>query len=276
MNKLMFFSLKVLLAMLTVYIMFCAVVYFKPEWFCFKPSQTRANITKATSEDYKPQEVTYKAADGTELYGWYTEPVSKNYTVVFMHGNSYNIEKFHKKLIPFIKAGYGTFIGEYRGFGGIKGKINEKNLHADASAMVKYLKTLGYENNNLIVYGMSLGSNLALNTIKEEQTEDDHFHALILEVPFDSLYAVVKDKAEPFLPINLLLKDKYDNIELIKQIETPLFMSVAEEDKVVPMKHAENLFEHANNPKIMLVLPKAKHSNLYDYQNYEDMIKWLE
>lgn len=265
---------KVLMAIFAVYALFCLVVYIRPELFLYNPNSQRPNLNKIKSEVYNPQEVVYKSADGTELFGWYTPPVSENYTVVFMHGNSDNIESFYKKLIPFAEAGYGTFIGEYRGFGGIKGKISQKNLEDDALAMINYLRTLNYDNDNLIIYGMSLGSHMAINTIYQLQ-KDGNFKGLILEVPFDSLENVVKDRVKVLLPLDIILQDKYDNLEMIGQIKTPMLFTVAENDKVVPVERAKNLYKNAPENKLMIEYPNAEHHNLYDYKNYEVMLKWL-
>lgn len=266
---------KILISVVSVYVFFCLVVYLKPEWFLYNPNMSRPNVENVKNEIYNPQEVTYKSADGTELFGWYTAPVSQNYTIVFMHGNSHNIEKFYKKMIPFAQAGYGTFIAEYRGFGGIKGKITQKNLEEDALAAIKYLRSIGYENGNLIIYGMSLGSYLAVNTVYKLQDEEN-FAALILEVPFDSLENVAQDRVKVLLPFDLILKDKYDNLPMIKDIKSPILFNVAINDKVVPVERAKNLFENAPEPKIMVEYSQARHDNLYEYKNYETMLRWLE
>lgn len=268
-------TIRIIAAIFAVYMLFCLTAYIKPEWFLYKPDMNRPNLEDVEDEIYNPQEVVYKSADGTELFGWYTAPKNKNYTVVFMHGNSYNIEKFYNKMLPFIEEGYGTFMGEYRGFGGIKGKINQENLQNDAIAAVEYLKSLGYENGNLIIYGMSLGSHMAVNTVYKLQDKGE-FAALILEVPFDSLENVAIDRVKGLLPLDLILQDKYDNVAMIKEVRSPIFISAAQNDKVVPIERAKRLFENAPNPKVMIEYPEARHDNLYEYKNYEAILKWLE
>ena len=174
MHKVSNFLKKILLILGVAYIAFCLSVYFKQEWFFYNPTDKASDLAIANQVGYPAERVDYKSADGTDLLAWYTKPQTGKKMIVFMHGNSYNIEKFYTKLIPFVQAGYGTFLPEYRGFGGVKGKIAQNNLTADALAAVAYLYSLGYKNSDIIVYGMSLGSHMATNSVYQ-LGQDNHF-----------------------------------------------------------------------------------------------------
>lgn len=254
---------------------FCLAVYCFPQWFFYYPSSHQASINNAHANSFPAEEVSYQSADGTNLYGWYVKPKTKDKVIVFYHGNAFNIEAFYHKLIPLVEAGYGAFIGEYRGFGGIKGKIRQDNIAADANAAINYLHSLGYKNNDLIIYGMSLGSYAAVNTAYQ-LGQDQQFESLILEVPFDSVLEVVKQRIIPLFPFGLLVKDRYDNLDKIKQIKTPVLIMAASDDLIVPPERAQVLFRQANEPKKMIVYPGAGHSELYNYRNWRDILKWLE
>lgn len=257
------------------YVLFCAAVYCFPEWFFYAPNKTKSDLAKATADGFLAQEVNYNSADGTELYGWYVKPSSKDKIIVYFHGNSYNIEAFYHKLIPFVKAGYGVFIGEYRGFGGIEGEINEKNLGADAVAAVQYLHKQGWKNKDIILYGMSLGSytsSYTANILGQEET----FAALILEVPFDSVFNVVKQRFWPVFPFSLIIKDRYDNTKLLSEVHLPILVQAASKDKIVPNERAKELFWQLNEPKKITLYFGAGHSDLYEHQNWKDILTWLE
>ena len=253
------------------YVSFCAMVYFMPQLFFYNPSSEEANLENAHKNSYPAQKVEYQSEDGTPLYAWYTPPQSDKPIIVFMHGNSYNIEKFYHKMLPFYKSGYGTMLLEYRGFGGVKGTITQQGLEQDALAAIKWLNALGYQNDNIILYGMSLGSHTASYVAAQS-----NFKGLILEVPFDSLYNVVQDRVWMPLPLKYIVKDKYDNISLIKKVNAPVLIMGASNDKVVPINRAQILFDNANYPKNIIIYPNAEHSNLYNYRNYNDIMKWLK
>ncbi len=257
------------------YVLFCGTVYFLPELFFYNPYSERADIETVRRYGYVGEEVKYKSADGTNLFAWMSRPGDKHKIIVFMHGNSYSVEEFFYKMIPFEKAGYGTMLPEYRGFGGIKGKISQKNLEADAVAAINYLHSQGYRNEDIIVYGMSLGSHMAVNTVHQLKNEGK-FAALILEVPFDNLTNVVKSVVPLPLPFSLIVKDKYDNLDMISRVDTRVLIMGGTKDTTVPVSLAENLYKHAVEPKKLIIYKGGKHSNLFNYRNDKDVLNWLE
>lgn len=262
------------LTIVTAYVAFCTSVYFLPELYFYNPSSKTADLTNAQSNDFPAKEVKYKSHDNKELYGWFIKP-KNNKIIVFFHGNSHNIESFYHKLIPLVEAGYGAFIGEYRGFGGIKGKINEKNLGEDAVSAVKYLYSQGYSNKNIILYGMSLGSYTSTHTAYS-LGKNEAFAGLILEVPFDSLLNVVKQRIPDLFPFSYIIKDKYDNMQKISQLNLPILIMGASDDTVVPIERAQELYKQANEPKKIIIYKGAYHSGLYNYRNWQDIIDWLK
>ena len=260
---------------LLAYVGFCATVYFWPQLFFYDPTLCASSLENARANGFAAQRVEYRAADGTELYGWYISPKSQRPLIVFLHGNSYNIEKFYHKLQPFVAAGYGILLPEYRGFGDVKGTITQAGLEQDALAALDWLRRQGYANRDIYIYGMSLGSYTATYSA-HTLGQADPFAGVILEVPFDSMYSDVKDLVWFPLPLKLIMRDKYNNMDKIAQIRSPLLIMGGGQDTLVPVNHAEALFAAANEPKKMIVYPKAKHGNLYDFANYRDILNWLQ
>lgn len=264
------------ISLAAVYAILCVLVYFEPQLFFYHPYTSDSDLEVAHENGYPAQRVDYKAEDGTELYAWYTKPQApNNKIVVFLHGNSYNVEGFFEKMIPFYKKGYGTFMPEYRGFGGVEGKITQKNLQKDAVAALNHLKMLGYKNQDIIIYGMSLGSHMA-TYVTHKFKPYGKFDALVLEVPFDSLLNVVKAVVPVWMPLDFLVRDKYDNLKLIDKVDTKVLIMGAEHDTTVPVYLAENLYKHAVNPKKVIIYKNGRHSNLYSLKNYNDILAWLE
>ena len=264
-----------LLVAVLAYVLFCALVYFFPQLFFYGPLHRASRLEVARANGYPAEKVEYQAADGTPLYAWYTPPLPGKPVIVFMHGNSFNIEKFYHKLVPLAEAGYGTLLPEYRGFGDVKGKISQANLEQDAEAALTWLRSRGFANREIVIYGMSLGSYTAVHGA-EALGREEPFAGLILEVPFDSMYADVKDIVAFPLPLNWIMRDKYDNLEKIRRLKLPLLIMGGSDDTLVPVRRAETLFAAANQPKKMIVYPGAGHNDLYNYRNYRDILNWLK
>ena len=256
------------------YIAFCAAVFIYPKPFFYHPQNSPSDIKHAHMYDYPAQEVRYKSSDGTPLYAWATPARTKNKMIVYLHGNSDNIEEFYYKLKSFVYDGYGTFIPEYRGFGGIKGRINQENLENDAIAAVKFLNKHGYKNSDIYLYGMSLGSHMAVHTAYQLQKEEV-FAGIILEVPFDSMLQVVQ-KRFPFFPNRMIVRDKYDNSSEIRELKSPILVMGASQDQIVPVELAKNLYEISPNPKKIIIYENAQHHNLFNFRNDLDVMNWIE
>ena len=270
---------KILLWILSVgvgaYALTCLLIYTNPQLFFYNPTKVKSELSHAHQYGYPGKEVHYTSADGTPLIAWMTKPHSaKNKMIVFMHGNSYNIEEFYHKLITFAQAGYGTFLPEYRGFGDVKGKITQKNLEADAEAAIHYLHQAGYRNKDIYIYGMSLGSHMATHTTYTLQAPES-FAGLILEVPFDSLKNVVRLVVPLPLPLEFIMTDKYDNVAMIEKIKSPILIMGGTIDPTIPVELAQNLYEHAPQPKQFIMYQNGKHSNLFNFRNDLDILKWI-
>ncbi len=269
-------AITLILAVLVVgYIVFCLLAYLFPQLFYYAPSPSSSNLEFALSEGYQAEKVFYESADGTPLLAWYTKPAPGRPVILFFHGNAGKIEFFYHKLQPLTERGYGAFMAEYRGFGGLKGTIRQKNLNADAAAALEYLYRLGYKNSDIIIYGLSMGSHMALNTADSFQ-DRGAFRAVLLEVPFDSLLNVVKTIVPVPMPFDLVVRDYYDNVPLVKRLKSPLLVMGGKEDELVPVERAKNLFMQAHEPKKLIVYPLAGHNSLFDHKNYIDIMKWLE
>ena len=53
----------------------------------------------------------------------------------------------------------------------------------------------------------------------------------------------------PYLPIKLLLKDKYKTNEKILNVNSPILVMHGRKDKIVPFYMGEKIFNLAKNPK---------------------------
>ena len=131
----------------------------------------------------------------------------------------------------------------WRGFSGNEGFPTEQNLYKDAEAALKWLNSKEIPSNKIILYGESLGTGVAVEIGKK-----NIFNSIILESPFTSMENAAKIYY-PYLPVKLLLKDKYDSINKIKIIETPILIMHGMKDDIVPFSMGKELFNKANNPK---------------------------
>ena len=205
--------------------------------------------------------------DNIELLGWYHEKDLKNYkTILFFHGNAGSLENRIHKLNHFKNMEVNFLIIAWRGFSGNKGKPSEKGLYEDGRSAIAWLLNKGVEEKNLVIYGESLGTGVATHL-----SQNKNFGGLILETPFTSMIDAAKN-FYPYIPVGLLLKDKFDNKKKIKNISFPVLIMHGEADKIVPFAMGKKMFEIANKPKYSYFTKYDDHMMEYD----ENLIKALK
>ena len=109
-----------------------------------------------------------------------------------------------------------------------------------------------------MIYGESLGTGVAT-----EIAQNSNFAGLVLETPFTSMIDAAKN-FYPYIPVSLLLKDKYDNQNKIKNINIPVLVMHGEVDQIVPFWMGKRIFEIANEPKYSYFTKFDDHMMEYD------------
>lgn len=261
---------RVLLCLVFVYVTLAAIVYFGQRHLQYSPSLLPPG-TPAENHLPEMKEVRVKTKDDLDLLAWFVPPKNKDGKVlVFFHGNAGHMGERAHKIRHFIDAGYGVYLCEYRGFGGNPGTLSEEGIYNDARAGLEWLKTQGYKPSQWIAYGESIGSGPAV-----QMTQEYAIPSLILEGAFSSAVAVAQGRYF-WLPVNLLMKDKFDNISKIASLKTSLLMLHGDKDLTVPYSIGKKLYEAAKQPKKLITIEGGHHSDLYDYHADKMILSWLK
>jgi len=198
--------------------------------------------------------VTLETSDGLELAAWYRAPEPGRPLVVVFNGNAGNRggrAEFGRRLAA---AGLGVLLTDYRGYGGNPGGPTEEGLARDARAAVA-LAAERVSPEALVYFGESLGAAVAIELATELPPA-----ALILRSPFTSLVAVGRDHF-PFLPVSLLLKDRYPSDERMGLLQSPTLVIAGNGDSTVPLEQSRAIYEAAPEPKRMVVIEGADHND---------------
>ena len=158
----------------------------------------------------------------------------------------------------------------WRGFSGNNGYPTEKGIYEDARSAVRWLKNKGIVEENIIIYGESLGTGVAT-----EIAQNKSFAGIILESPFTSMVDAGKSQY-PFFPIKLLLKDKYENDKKIKNIKSPILIMHGEVDKLVPFWMGKKMYELANEPKYSYFSKYDDHMMEYNNKLLSELQKFID
>ncbi len=233
------------------------------------PSRTYVTPREAMA-DPALGEFPVRTADGIALKGWYAPATTKPLTLVFFHGNGDDLESAAPVAKIYIRAGYGVLIAEYRGYSGLPGAPTEAGLYADARAYVSALLASGVKEDRLVLFGRSLGTGVAAQIATEI-----HPGGLILLSPYRSIPEVARSHFW-FLPVDLLMKDRFETAAKIKAIAAPLLIANGGQDQVIPPSQGRDLFAMANEPKQFYFSAQAGHNDMFDYGFAAASVEWLD
>ena len=250
------YFLQFILTIFVIYFLVLVFLYFYQRSLLYHPNENNYSGDKISVDIEK---VKIQTSDNIELLGWYHKKNLKDYkTLVYFHGNAGSLENRIHKLNHFQDMNINFLIIAWRGFNGNKGKPSERGLYVDGKSAIDWLKKKGVDEKNLILYGESLGTGVATHL-----AQNKNYAGVILETPFTSMIDAAKN-FYPYVPINLLLKDKFENFKKVKNINAPILVMHGEVDKIVPFSMGKKIYEIANNPKYSYFTKYDDHMMEYD------------
>jgi len=198
--------------------------------------------------------------DDIELLAWFSKAKYHKPTLIYLHGNSFDIGERAYRIQRYLNEGWGVLLFAWRGYSGNKGHPTENNLYKDAESALKWIeKNTDLQKSDLVIYGESLGTGVAV-----ELGTRYLFKSIVLEAPFTSISDIAQKKYKIY-PVKFFVLDKFDNYKKITKVFSPLLIISGMKDEVIPHSHSVKLFTKANDPKDYLFIGEAMHNNLYDF-----------
>ena len=232
--------IKSFFLLIVIYVGITVVVYFYQRKLLYHPFS--AEIT-GEGLIHNFETINFKTSDNFVLKGWFHLKNSNKKTILFLHGNAGNLDNRIDKLNSLGSMDINFLIISWRGYSGNPGNPSEAGLYKDVLGGIKWLNEKGISNDQIILYGESLGTAIAT-----EVGQNENFAGIILEAPFTSMVDMGQ-KIYPIFPVKFLLKDKYESKNKIKNIKSPILIMHGEIDKIVPFRMGKKMFELANEPK---------------------------
>lgn len=253
-RKVAIFILKTALAAVALsYLAICVYVYAKQDSMVFKPTKELATGLPPGCE-----QLWLDGKDGVKLSAWLFKAESPKATILFLHGNRWNIAKFTGTAELYRKLGLSCLMVDYRGYGASTGKPSEEGLYADAETAYQWLIGEGkVPEGRIIIAGRSLGGALAARLASRRNCA-----GLMLESTFTSL----DDEGayfHPFLPIGLISKYRFDTAADLAKVKCPLLAVHSRDDKTVPLSLGRRLFEKGAMKSKTFVELSGSHNDCY-------------
>jgi fermentation-respiration switch protein FrsA (DUF1100 family) len=242
-----------LITVLAGYGAIAALAYFAQRSLMYFPERTRT--APAAAGFPQAEEIELVTSDGERVIVWHVAPRGDKPVVLYFHGNGGALAWRAERFARIVADGTGLVALSYRGYGGSSGRPSEAGLLRDAEATYAFA-TARYPAERFVPYGESLGSAVAVALAAEHKVGK-----VILEAPFTSAVDIGA-AAYPFLPVRLLMHDRFRSDERIGKVTAPVLVLHGERDTVVPIRYGERLYALISAPKKFVRFPQGHHSDL--------------
>ena len=261
---------RVLRPVLIAYLLVLLLMTFLETWLVYP-------IPPLGRGDWQPQglafeDVQFEADDGTKLHGWFVPHPHAKRAIVYFHGNGESVGD-NADLVAYLSDALeaAVFIFDYRGYGHSAGSPYEAGCIADGLAAQRWLANrLGKQPNELVLMGSSLGSGVAVAVAAQQGAQ-----ALVLRNAFSRMTDVAAFHY-PWLPVGLVMCNRYDSVVRIKHYDGPLLQSHGTADTIVPIKFGRRLFDAApSQDKQFLEYPGIGHNDPSPQSYYRELAAFL-
>ena len=196
-------------------------------------------------------------------------------SILFFHGNGEVVSDYDDVAAIYNEQGINLFVADYRGYGSSGGTPTFTSMVGDAHRIFEAfldIRCNDHHTGDVFVMGRSLGSICAIELASCYQ---DQMKGLIIESGFASILRLIKHLGFPteFLGMNDIT---FPNTAKIRSIALPTLILHGENDSLIPVAEARDLFENAAaKRKRLVIINGADHNDimLVDMERYFSAIR---
>ncbi|MDQ6620831.1 MAG: alpha/beta hydrolase [Pseudomonadota bacterium] len=193
---------------------------------------------------------------------WWPGTAADAPALLYLHGARWNLTGQFRRIEQLHDFGFSVLAIDYRGFGESDGELpSEATVYEDAQAAWKWLARKQPDAHRRYIYGHSLGGAVAVDLASRVAAEGTGGGGLIVESSFTSLADVAAAMSYEWLPMGLILSQKFDSVSKMSQVRMPVLIVHGANDTYVPSRLSETLFAAAPAPKKLVVVQGASHNN---------------
>lgn len=215
-------------------------------------------------------EIALETADGKKVVAWYAAAAPGQPTLLYFHGNAGSLVNRSERIAKYVALGRGMLMMTYRGYGGSTGQPSEKANVADAMLAYQWLRDKGVAASDIIVYGESLGTGIAVQVAARNEVG-----GVVLDAPYTSIVDVA-ETIYPMLPSRWLMTDRYETLRHLPGVSAPMLVIHGEADRVIPVAMGRAVAKAARAPVEIVTFPGAGHSDHYLFGSFDAVNAWID
>lgn len=215
----------------------------------YKPSPVFEDMSDLVFNEYS-----IKMEDTVKIYTYSFRCKNPKADIFLVHGNGGNVSTYKNAIKALLSGNYNVYVVDWRGYGKSNGTPEYKGVIKDTEAAFAHFLSQNRKNSlKVIVYGMSLGGQMATKLTSDRQKDID---ALILDGSLSSAENLARDYVPVKSVRNIMSKNAaafnrdYIAEEDIKKIKIPKLIIHSEIDRTVMFYHGYRLYTNAPEPKV--------------------------
>lgn len=248
-----------------LYIIILVMAFIFQDKLIFFPQKLDKDYRYNLSDNDK--EVFIATGDGKLINGILFHRPGNQQVILYFHGNDGSLDSWQERGAEILALNSDLLIIDYRGYGKSEGSYSERGFYEDAHAAYRFLIQSGYNPNQIIAYGRSLGTGVAAQLAITEKVK-----ALILESPYTSFPDLANEKMSWLLP-KLLLRYRLNTLERVGQIKVPVLIIHGSNDELIPSVHGQRVYDAVLSPKKLLLINGGGHNNLSQFHEHFEGIR---
>ncbi len=274
MKRFHFFTAMALTAALLVG---CTTLDEKQRAWIFQPSDRTWSGGAAAAvgmQDVWIDFVSKTSAQDARLHGlWLPADKSAAPVMLYLHGARYNVTGSAPRIRRMQQLGFSVLAIDYRGFGKSSQALpSETSAYEDARAAWDWLAKQ-YPDRPRYIFGHSLGGPIAIHLAAEVADES----GTMVEGTFTSIADVVGTTQWGWLPLSLLITQRFEAINWVAKTGSPLLVVHGAEDQLISPALGRKLYEAAAEPKLFVLVEGGSHhdTNMVGQSQYREALTRL-
>ncbi len=259
------------------YLILCVFMFLYQDQMMFiRQDLPGHRLQRLGQKDVQVEEMMIPASDGVTLHGWWVnreraalrnQEGGGDVPVVFFFGGNAE-EVSHMVEMGEAYPEWSFVLMNYRGYGLSEGTPGEEALLEDALLIYDHVSHREpLDPKRRVAMGRSLGTGMAVYVAAHRDIS-----AALLISPYDSMVKVAGD-AYPFLPVNRLMRNRFEMLPHARQVTIPVYALIALQDEVVAVKRSRALLEAWGGNTLVTEVPRAGHNTLVFTPEYHRFLE---
>ena len=252
---------KVIITILSIYLLFCLTVYFTQDYIIFQRGSLPVDYSYEIDEPYEEVYL----GPGQLHHAVHIKKPNPQGIIIYFHGNRDSLRRWIRLTNNLTRYNYDLLLVEYPQYGKSKAELTPASLSELTSLIYEYASQ-SFKSDDIIIYGRSMGTGLASILAANEPSA-----LVVLETPYYSLNDLLS-RYLFLLPRDMLIEYEFNNYENLLNCAAPIYLLHVTDDKIIPLSMAEKLAATLGDKADLTIIEGGRHHDLSNYQEYWDSL----